>query len=168
MADDVLRKVAGEGLEKLQSGRKLVEEFKSFILQGNALDLAVGVVIGAAFNTVVQSLVKDLLTPIISLPGSVDLTRLQLCLKSGVVKGVETCQLAFAYGSFLTTVISFLLTAAAVFFFVVRPMNQLRERRKAGAPEEQATRECPECLSKIPVAAKRCAYCTTKVGTTAA
>jgi large conductance mechanosensitive channel len=163
MADDMLRKVAGEGRERLQASRKLIDEFKAFILKGNALDLAVGVVIGAAFNTVVQSLVADMLTPIISLPGSVDFKDLHFCLKSVAGK----CSATFAYGKFLTVLVSFLITAAAVFFFVVRPMNKLRERRKPGEPEEQTTRECPECLSKIPTAAKRCAFCTSKVGAAA-
>lgn len=164
---DRIKDTLHEGIHDLKRRARAIGEFKAFILRGSALDLAVGVVIGAAFNTVVQSLVKDLLTPIISLPGTVDFKTLDVCLRHGVEAGKSVCSANFAYGSFLTTVISFLLTAAAVFFVVVRPMNKMREWRASGEPEPQTTRECPECLSKIPVAARRCAFCTTEVGAAA-
>lgn len=157
MADDVFRRVAGEGKERLRRGKKLIDEFKTFILRGNALDLAVGVVMGAAFNTFVQSIVGGLLTPLIALPGKVRFDKLSF--------GVRNQD--FLYGAVLNSLINLLLVGAAVYFFVVRPMNKLRERRMAEEPMAEETRACPECLSKIPVDAKRCAFCTSKVGTAA-
>lgn len=152
-----------DGLRALRRRGRLLNEFKTFILRGNAVDLAVGVVIGAAFNTVIESLVKDVLTPIVSIPGKADFSKYAICLRSSA----GACSVSLRYGVLVTTLISFLLTAAAVFFVVVRPINKLRERRKSGEPQAEQTRDCPECLSKIPRAASRCAFCTTKVGAAA-
>jgi large conductance mechanosensitive channel len=131
----------------------MIEEFKKFILRGNVVDLAVGVVMGAAFGSVVTALVKDLITPIVSIPGKVNFPNQSVTIGGGV----------FLYGDFLNTVISFLLIAVSVFFFIVRPVNWLMERRKSETPVEPVTRECPQCLSSIPVKARRCAFCTSEV-----
>lgn len=129
----------------------MLKEFKQFLLRGNVVDLAVGVVIGAAFGTVVTALVKDLLTPLIAAIAKVpDFSHL-----SFFINGSQ-----FMYGDFLNAVISFLLVAAAVFFFVVKPMNVLIARAKKEPPADPTTKECPECLSEIPLAASRCMYCT--------
>ncbi len=134
----------------------LVKEFREFILRGNLVDLAVAVVIGTAFGAVVNALVKDLITPLIAAifgqPSFGDL--------SFTINGSE-----FLYGDFLNAVITFLSIAAAVFFFVVKPVNELMAR--FGPKKEEDARECPECLSEIPVRARRCAFCTAEVGAAA-
>jgi len=125
----------------------MLKGFRDFVLRGNVLDLAVGVIIGGAFGTVVTSLVKDILTPIIgSLVGKPDFSAI-----------------AFNHimiGNFLNAVFAFLLVAASVYFFIVLPANSLMARLKGPVPEAPpATKACPECLSNIPVAARRCAHC---------
>jgi large conductance mechanosensitive channel len=130
-----------------------MEEFKKFILRGNVVDLAVGVVVGAAFGSVVTALVKDIITPILTIPGKINFPNLSVKIGGGEI----------LYGDFLNTVISFLLIAFAVFFFIVRPVNWLMERRKTETPVEPTTRECPQCLSNIPRQATRCAFCTSEV-----
>lgn len=127
----------------------MLKEFKNFILRGNVVDLAVGIVIGVAFVTVVNSLVANLLTPLLAVPGNVDFSDL-----SFKVSGSE-----FFYGQFINDVIAFVMIAAAVFFFVVRPVNALMEKRKTSRVVTSESKECSECLSNIPVAAKRCAFC---------
>jgi large conductance mechanosensitive channel len=126
--------------------------FKQFILRGNVVDLAVAVVIGAAFGAVVAALVKDLLTPLIgAIFGKPDFSALVLR-----VNGT-----AFLIGDFLNAVISFVLIAAAVYFAIVVPVNAINARRNRGeAPPDPTTKKCPECLSEVPVAARRCAFCT--------
>ena len=131
----------------------MLKDFKAFVLRGNVVDLAVGVVIGAAFGTVVASLVKDVITPIISIPGKTNFDNLTFKVGGGVI----------AYGSFLNALIGFVLIAAAVFFFVVKPVNALMARRKTEPDVESTTRDCPYCLSSIPVGAKACAFCTREV-----
>ena len=132
----------------------MLKEFKQFVLRGNVVDLAVGVVIGVAFGAVVTALVADLVTPIIAaIVGKPDFSGLTFTIHKST----------FLYGAFINAVISFVLIAAAVFFFVVKPVNMLMARRKTGPEVEATTRECPECLSSIPVAAKRCAFCTAQV-----
>ncbi len=162
MADDALDRVR-EGLHGgfhvIKRRIRPLSEFKEFISKGSALDLAVGVVIGAAFNGVVQSLVKDVLSPLVSWPGTADFNKMGACLKD-VSPAPGNCAVTLAYGRFITSLISFVLTSAAVFFFVVRPMNKMRSWRKADTPPEVATKDCPECLSQIPAAATRCSYCT--------
>ncbi len=129
----------------------MLKEFKEFLSRGNVIDLAVAVVIGAAFGAVVSSLVQDLITPLITIPGKTDFSQLTVTIGGGV----------FRYGAFLNAVVSFLTIAAAVFLFVVKPLNVIQARFKK---EEEAThRDCPECLSEIPVAARRCAHCTAEV-----
>lgn len=129
----------------------MLKEFKQFLLRGNVVDLAVGVVVGAAFGTVVSALVKDLLTPLIAAIISVhDFSGLTFTLNGST----------FMYGDFINAIISFVLVAAAVFFFVIKPMNFLIERSRRGPPADPTTRKCPECFSEIPLAAKRCMHCT--------
>lgn len=131
----------------------MLKDFKAFILRGNVVDLAVAVVIGAAFGAVVTSFVKNLLTPLISIAGKHSFGNLIFTVHNSV----------FAYGAFLNNLIAFVLLAAAVFFFVVKPINALAERRKKGQEAEPGTRDCPECLSEIPELARRCAFCTAEV-----
>jgi large conductance mechanosensitive channel len=132
----------------------MLKDFKAFILRGNVVDLAVGVVIGAAFAAVVTALVKDIITPVISIPGTTNFGDLHFTVRHSV----------FAYGDFLNALVTFALVAAAVFFFVVVPVNKLMAMRKTEPEVEASTRQCPECLSSIPAAASRCAFCTAKVG----
>ena len=126
--------------------------FKQFLLRGSVVDLAVGVVIGAAFGAVVTALVKDLLTPLISaLIKAPDFSGL-----SFVFNGSK-----FMYGDFFNALISFVIIAAAVYFFVVLPINALIGRmRQEPIPADPTTKKCPECLSEIPMDARRCAFCT--------
>ena len=135
----------------------MLKDFKAFILRGSVVDLAVGIVIGAAFGTVVSSFVKNLLTPLVSIPGKVNFSNLHVTVRHSV----------FSYGQVLNDVISFILIAAAVFFFVVRPVNALMARRRTDVDTDSLTRPCPECLSTIPVEARRCAFCTSEVGAAA-
>ncbi len=130
----------------------ILKEFKDFLLRGNVVDLAVGVVIGVAFGGVVTAFVKDLITPLIAaLGGLPDFSALQFTLNRSI----------FRYGDFVNSVLSFVLIAAVVFFLVVLPMNRLiRERQKPPAP---TSRQCPECRSDIPTDARRCRYCTAAV-----
>jgi large conductance mechanosensitive channel len=131
----------------------VLKEFREFVLRGNVIDLAVGVVIGAAFGTVVTAFVKDIITPLISIPGQTNFSELYW-----QVGGAR-----FLYGDFLNALVSFLLIATVVFFFIVKPVNILMSRFKSTPPEITTTRDCPFCLSKIPLAATRCAFCTAEV-----
>lgn len=132
------------------------KEFKQFLLRGNVVDLAVGVVIGAAFGSVVSALVADFLTPLIAaIAKAPDF--------SGLTFTINDSQ--FKYGHFINTVISFLLISASIFFFVVKPVNMLIARSRKENPSDPPTRKCPECLSNIPLAATRCAHCTQAVTT---
>ncbi|MEO5742574.1 MAG: large conductance mechanosensitive channel protein MscL [Vicinamibacterales bacterium] len=130
----------------------MLKGFKEFILRGNVLDLAIAVVIGAAFSAVVTALVKDLITPLIgAIVGKPDFSALVVTVNGS----------PFLIGDFLNAVIAFFLMAAAVYLFVVAPMNAWNERRKRGeAPADPTTKKCPECLSEIPIGARRCAFCT--------
>ncbi len=129
--------------------------FRQFILRGNVVDLAVGVVMGAAFGTVVTALVKDFLTPLIAaIVGQPDFSALGFS-----INGTK-----FPIGDFINALVSFLLIAAAVYFFVVLPVNTLIARVKRGeAPPDPTSKKCPECLSDIPIAARKCAFCTSAV-----
>jgi len=131
----------------------MLKDFRTFVLRGNVVDLAVGIVVGAAFGAVVQSFVKNLLTPLVSIPGKSNFSNLHFTIRKSV----------FGYGTFLNDLIAFLLISAAVFFFVVRPLNALMARLKTETPPEATTRDCPKCLSSIPIAATRCAFCTSTV-----
>lgn len=132
-----------------------IKEFKQFLLRGNVVDLAVGVVIGAAFGTVVTALVKDLLTPLIAAIAKVpDFSNLALTINGSKL----------LYGDFINSAISFILVATAIFFFVVKPMNMLISRSRKEPPADPATKKCPECLSEIPINARRCSHCSQIVG----
>jgi large conductance mechanosensitive channel len=126
--------------------------FKQFILRGNVLDLAVAVVIGAGFTSVVNALVKDLLTPLIAaIVGKPDFSAIGLTVNGS----------RLLIGDFLNAVFAFLMVAAAVYFLVVLPVNRLVARMRRGeAPPDPTTKKCPECLSEVAIAARRCAFCT--------
>jgi large conductance mechanosensitive channel len=138
----------------------MLSGFKQFILRGNVVDMAVGVVIGAAFAGVVGAFTKDLLTPLIAaIVGKPDFSAISFTINGSV----------FALGDFINALVSFLLVAAAVYFFVVTPINALVARmRKAPAPADPTTRKCPECKMEIPIDARRCAHCTSQVAAQAA
>ena len=129
----------------------MLKEFKKFILRGNVVDLAVAVVIGAAFGAVVTAMVKGLITPLIAaIGGQPDFSGLSFTINNS----------KFLYGEFLNAVVSFLILASVVFFFVVHPLNKLMSKIKPSDEiDKPAERECPECLSGIPAAAKRCKFC---------
>ena len=133
----------------------MLRDFKAFILRGNVIDLAIGVAIGAAFTAVVTSFTENMLTPLLAIPGD----RASLAQLSFSISGAE-----FRYGRVLDSIVSFVIIAAVLFFFVVRPVNHLMARRKTETEVESTTRDCPECLSSIPVRARRCAFCTAEVG----
>jgi large conductance mechanosensitive channel len=130
----------------------VLKGFRAFLLRGNVVDLAVAVVIGAAFGAVVAALVKDLLTPLIAaVVGKPDFSAIQF-----TVNGSK-----FLIGDFINAVVAFVLIAAAIYFFVIAPMNMITERRRSGQPPPDPTvKKCPECLSEVPIAAHRCAFCT--------
>jgi large conductance mechanosensitive channel len=129
----------------------MLSGFKQFILRGNVVDMAVGVVIGAAFASVVSALTKDLLTPLIAaIAGKPDFSKITFTVHGSV----------FALGDFINAVIAFILVAGSVYYFVVTPVNLLVTRmRKAAAPADPTTKKCSECLSEIPIDARRCAHC---------
>jgi large conductance mechanosensitive channel len=131
----------------------MLKDFKAFILRGNVVDLAVGVVIGAAFGTLVEALVSDLLTPLIAIPGKSDFSKLDFAVRHS----------HFLYGDFINHLIAFLSIAFAVFYFVVKPVNALMTRRKTEPDVESTTKECDYCLSKVPVRAIVCAFCTREI-----
>jgi large conductance mechanosensitive channel len=126
--------------------------FKQFLLRGNVVDLAVAVVMGVAFGAVVTALVKDLLTPLIAaIVGAPDFSGIKLVLNNST----------FLIGDFTNALISFILIAAAVYFFVVLPINTLIARMHRGeVPPDPTTKKCPECMSEVPIAARRCKFCT--------
>lgn len=131
----------------------MLKEFKDFIMRGSVVDLAVGIVIGAAFTAVINSFVKNILTPIVAIPGKTNFSSLSFTINKST----------FFYGTFLNDLISFVLIAAALFFVVVKPINTLNARRRAGKETEPGTRDCPECRSEISTLATRCAFCTSEV-----
>jgi large conductance mechanosensitive channel len=133
----------------------MIKEFKEFLLRGNLVDMAVGIVIGLAFAAVITALVTDLITPVIAaIGGKSDFSSLSFTINNS----------RFLYGAFINALISFVVIAAAVFFLVVKPVNALMARRKTETPVDELTRPCPECLSEIPATARRCAFCTSEVG----
>jgi large conductance mechanosensitive channel len=134
--------------------RSWTSEFKQFVLRGNVIDLAVGIVIGAAFVAVVQAAVADLLTPLIAaIFGQPDFSQLTFEVNGSV----------FKYGHFLNALISFIIVALVVFAFVVKPMNTLMSLAQRRESPDPSTRKCPECRSDIPIDARRCAFCTSEV-----
>ena len=132
----------------------MLKDFKDFIMRGNVVDLAVAVVIGAAFGAVVNSMVKDIITPLIgAIFGQPDFSSLSITINGSQLM----------YGNLLNAIITFLSVAAAVFFLVVQPINKLSKIAKKDKNKEAFTRECPECLGEIPAKAKRCMHCSTKL-----
>lgn len=141
-------------LEQMRTPLKLLEEFKAFLLRGNVIDLAVAVVIGTAFGGVVTALVGDFITPLIAaITGSPDFSRLTFTINGSV----------FRYGHFINAVVSFVTVAAAVFFLVVTPINALIRAMRHEPTPDPTTKKCPECLSEIPLQARRCPYCTSRL-----
>ena len=130
----------------------MLKGFRTFVLRGNVLDLAVAVVMGGAFGAVVTALVKDLITPLIAaVVGKPDFSAIVFTINGS----------KFLIGDFINAVVSFLLIAAAIYFFVIVPVNALMARMSRGeAPPDPTTKKCPECLSEVPIAARRCAFCT--------
>jgi large conductance mechanosensitive channel len=136
----------------------VLKDFKTFLLRGNVVDLAVGIVIGAAFGAVVTSLVKDLVTPIIAaIIGKPDFSTLHFTINNST----------FLYGDFINALVAFISIAAAVFFFVVQPVNALMARRKTELDPDSETSPCTECLSDIPKLARKCAFCGSPQGAAA-
>jgi large conductance mechanosensitive channel len=133
----------------------VLKEFKQFILRGNVVDLAVAVVVGAAFGAVVTALVSDFITPLIAaIGGQQDFSSLTFTINNS----------KFMYGHFINAVISFVLISAVVFFLIVQPINHMVKRAARNkTPEDPSEKKCPECLSEIPIKATRCAYCTSKI-----
>ena len=129
--------------------------FKQFLLRGNVVDLAVGVMVGAAFGGVVTAFTKDLLTPLIAaVAGKPNFAAIQFTINNS----------RFLLGDFVNAVVSFLIVAVAVYYFVVLPVNALVSRARKEPPADPTTKKCPECLSEIAIGAKRCAFCTSQVG----
>ena len=148
----------------------MLKEFKEFAMRGNVVDMAVGIIIGAAFGTIVKSLVADIIMPPIGLLlGNVDFSNLFIVLKQGATAGpfatIAEAQKAGAvtinYGVFANTIISFLIVAFAV-FLLIRALNKL-QREEEAPPEEPTTKDCPHCLSTIPIKATRCGHCTSEL-----
>jgi large conductance mechanosensitive channel len=132
----------------------MLKEFRDFVLRGNVVELAVAVVIGAAFGAVVTAFVSSFVTPLIAaIGGKPDFSSLAFTINGS----------RFTYGAFFNALLSFLIIAAVVFFFVVKPLNALMARYKPEAPIDKPTHACPSCLSDIPVGATRCAFCTSEV-----
>lgn len=130
----------------------MLREFRQFIFRGNLIDLAVAIVVGTAFGLLVTAFVADLITPIVAaIFGKPDFGALTFTINGSV----------FRYGDFLNALIAFLSVAAAIFFFVVKPMNAIQARR--AGPEAPSTRPCPQCTSEISLAARRCPFCTSEV-----
>jgi len=132
-----------------------MKDFKEFLLRGNLVTTAVAFVIGIAFAAVITALVTDLITPLIAaIGGNPDFSTLHFTINNSV----------FYYGSFLNALITFVVIAAVVFFFVVKPVNALMDRMKTEPPVDETVKQCPHCLSSIPVGASVCSFCTRDVG----
>ncbi len=127
----------------------ILDEFKSFITKGNVVDLAVAVVIGVAFNSVITSFVSDIITPLIGVAGHYNFSTLNYTVNGST----------FQYGLFVNQLVSFVIIAAVVFFLIVKPLHGLYRAK----PKASETKTCPECLSAIPLKARRCAYCTARL-----
>jgi large conductance mechanosensitive channel len=151
----------------------MLQDFKAFVLRGNVIDMAVGIIVGVAFGAVVSSLVKDVIMPPIGLAlGNVDFSNLFAVLREGATPGpypsLAAAQAAGAvtinYGVFINAIINLLIVAAAVFFLIVRPIAKLQARKKMEAPAP-TTKECPYCFTAIPIKASRCPNCTSALKT---
>jgi large conductance mechanosensitive channel len=147
----------------------MLKDFKAFIMRGNVADMAVGIIIGAAFGAIITSLVRDVIMPPIGLAlGKLDFSNLLVVLKEGTTAGpydsLAAAQAAGAvtinYGLFINTIIIFLIIAFVVFFFIVRPIARMQAPKKVEAPSAPTTKECPFCFTNIPIKATRCPNCT--------
>ena len=150
----------------------MLKDFKAFIMRGNVVDMAVGIIIGVAFGAIVTSIVKDVIMPPIGLAlGNIDFANLLIVIKQGTPAGpyasLAAAQAAGAvsinYGQFINTIINFLIIAAVVFFFIVRPIAKLQAPKKVEAPAAPITKDCPFCFSKININARRCPNCTSQL-----
>ncbi len=153
----------------------MLKDFKEFIMRGNVVDMAVGIVIGAAFSPIISSFVKDIIMPPIGLAlGKVDFANLLIVLRQGTPAGPYTSlklaqdagAVTINYGNFINTIITFLIIALVVFFFIVRPIAKMNARQKAKEPvvtAPPATKECPFCFTQIPTKATRCPNCTSEL-----
>jgi large conductance mechanosensitive channel len=151
----------------------MLKDFKAFITRGNVVDLAVGIIIGIAFGAIVSSFVNDVIMPPIGLGlGKIDFANLMIVLKEGATTAGPYASLAAAkaagattinYGMFINTIINFIIIAAVVFFFVVRPITRLQAPKKAAAPAAPTTKDCPFCVTAIPIKATRCPNCTSEL-----
>ncbi len=149
----------------------MLKEFKEFAMRGNVVDMAVGIIIGAAFGTIVKSLVADIIMPPIGLLlGNVDFSNLFVIIKQGSAAGtfatVAEAQKAGAvtinYGMFMNTIISFVIVVFAV-FMMIKGLNKLKREEEEAPPKEPTTKECPHCFSEIPIKATRCGFCTSEL-----
>jgi large conductance mechanosensitive channel len=149
----------------------MLQDLKAFVMRGNVIDMAVGIIVGVAFTAVVNSLVKDVIMPPIGLAlGNVDFTNLFVVLKEGATPGpypsLSAAQAVGAvtinYGVFINAIVNLLIIAAAVFFLIVRPIARMQARKKA-EPAAPTTKECPYCFSSIPIKATRCPHCTSEL-----
>ena len=132
----------------------MLKDFKAFILRGNVIDLAIGVAIGAAFTAVVTSFTKNLVTPLLAIPGdNASFADLDFTISGS----------RFRYGAVIDSIVSFLIIAAVLFFFVVKPVNALMRKRKTEPEVTSTVKDCPYCLSSIPIGASRCPFCTSEV-----
>jgi large conductance mechanosensitive channel len=150
-----------------------MKDFKAFIMKGNVVDMAVGIIIGVAFGAIVTSLVRDVIMPPVGMAlGNIDFSNIVAVLKDGTPPGpydtLAAAQAAGAvtlnYGLFINTVITFIIIALVVFFGIVRPIARMQSPKKAPAPTAPTTKECPYCLSSIPIKATRCPHCTSQLG----
>jgi large conductance mechanosensitive channel len=131
-----------------------MKDFREFLLRGNLVDMAIGIVIGIAFAAVITALVGDLVTPLIAaIGGKPNFSNLSFTINKS----------HFLYGAFINALLAFVVIAAVLFFLVVKPVNALMARRRTEPPVDETVRSCPECLSEIPVAARRCAFCTSEL-----
>ena len=143
----------------LEKGKGFIEEFKTFIMRGNVMDMAVGVIVGGAFTSIVNSLNTDLLTPILGIFGGMDFSNLSVTLGSS-----ETAPV-LAYGNFITAVINFLITAFVIFLLVkfINKVMTVGKKEEEAPAEEPTTKKCPYCCSEIPIEATRCGHCTSTI-----
>lgn len=151
---------------------RMLQDFKAFIMRGNVIDMAVGIIIGIAFGLVVNSFVKDIIMPPIGLAlGNVDFTNLFVVLKEGLTPGpyasLAAAQAAGAvtinYGLFINTIVNLVIIAAVAFFLIVRPVARMQARKKVEEPAAPTTKECPYCATSIPINASRCPNCTSEL-----
>jgi large conductance mechanosensitive channel len=150
----------------------MLKDFRAFIMRGNVVDMAVGIIIGVAFGAIVTSIVKDVIMPPIGLAlGNIDFANLLVVIKEGTppapYQSLAAAQAAGAvsinYGQFINTIINFLIIAAVVFFFIIRPIAKLQAPKKVEAPAAPTTKDCPFCFSKININARRCPNCTSQL-----